>query len=296
MSQSLSVAPSLLRSVLPDDWTRSIVVATDGRASADAALLAAGRLAGRQSIDVVSVVPAEDALDGTALTHVPSEALTEQREIVAEQVARIFGASHTSRVTLRSGPPAAVIASFAQVHAASLLVAGIGSANVLERLRGDETTLRLARMTRTPLFAVAPGRAVPPCKLVVATDFGRSCMSAARLATAIAGDDAEVLLVHVSATWEPKAPYGALKRLADKLQTGFRGFVRPVELEGDPATELLAFAAMSRADVIAVGAHGRRSSSDCATGSVATRVVRCATCSVLLAPAEGSSERPEDAV
>ena len=294
MSLSLSVAPAMSRPVLPDDWTRAIVVATDGRASADAALLAAGRLAGRESVDVVSVVRTDDALDGRALTHASSEALTEQREIVAAQVARIFGASHPSRVTLRSGHPPAVIASFAEVHGASLLVAGIGKANVLERLRGDETTLRLARMTRIPLFAVASGRAVPPRTLVVATDFGRSSMKIARLATVIAGDDAEVLLVHVSAPWLPSAPHGALKRLADNLQTGFRGFVRPIELGGDPATELLAFAAMSHADVIAIGAHGRHASSGNAIGAVATRVVRCSTCSVLLAPTDES--RLEDAV
>jgi nucleotide-binding universal stress UspA family protein len=296
MSLSLNVAPAMSRPVMPDDWTRAIVVATNGRASADVALLAASRLAGRESIDVVSVVPTEDALDGRALTRVSPEALTEQRDIVVAQVARIFDASQTSRVTLRSGHPPAVIASFAEVHGASLLVAGIGKANVLERLRGDETTLRLARMTRIPLFAVASGRAVPPRTLVVATDFEPSSMKTARLATAIAGDDAEVFLVHVSAPWQPSAPYGALKRFADNLQTGFRGFVRPIELGGDPATELLAFAALCRADVIAIGAHGRQSASADAIGSVATRVVRCSTCSVLLAPAEGSHARLEDAV
>ena len=296
MSLSLSVAPAMSHPVLPEDWTRAIVVATDGGASADAAVLAAGRLAGPESVDVVSVVATDDALDGRPLTRVRSEALREQREIVAAQVARIFGASHASRVTLRSGHPPAVIASFAQVHGASLLVAGIGNTNVLERLRGDETTLRLARMTRIPLFAVASGRTVPPRTLVVATDFERSSMKTARLATAIAGDDAEVLLVHVSAPWLPSAPHGALKRFAENLQTGFRGFVRPIELAGDPATELLAFAAVSRADVVAIGAHGRHSPSGGAIGSVATRVVRCATCSVLLSPSDGSNARLEGAL
>jgi hypothetical protein len=52
MSLSLSVAPAMSRPVLPDDWTRAIVVATDGRAFADAALLAAGRLAGREAVAI----------------------------------------------------------------------------------------------------------------------------------------------------------------------------------------------------------------------------------------------------
>jgi len=55
-------------------------------------------------------------------------------------------------------------------------------------------------------------------------------------------------------------------------------------LQGDPATELLAFAASINADLIATGSHGRGFVGRMLIGSVATRIVRCSTCSVLTVP------------
>jgi len=203
---------------------------------------------------------------------------------VEEQLDRLFGPDVDALLELRTGYPPAVLASYAQVHGVSLLVVGIGRPSVLDRLRGDESTLRLARMTRTPLYAVAPGCAVLPRQIVVATDFSAASMSAAQLALAVSAHDADVWVVHVVAPSRSIVPHGALRRFTEALQTGFCGHVRAVELSGDPATEVLSFANAHRADAIALGAVGERGFPHGAIGSVATRVVRCSSCSLLLAP------------
>jgi hypothetical protein len=55
-------------------------------------------------------------------------------------------------------------------------------------------------------------------------------------------------------------------------------------LQGDPATELLAFATSVNADLIATGSHGHGFVARMLIGSVTTRIVRCSTCSVLTVP------------
>lgn len=63
--------------------------------------------------------------------------------------------------------------------------------------------------------------------------------------------------------------------------------IPPVALEGDAATELLAFANASNADAIAIGTHGDAAAPygvSGTLGTVATRVVRCSTSSLIIAP------------
>ncbi|MBX9623302.1 MAG: universal stress protein [Gemmataceae bacterium] len=59
----------------------------------------------------------------------------------------------------------------------------------------------------------------------------------------------------------------------------------PVEhalLEGDPAAEIARYAAQAGVDVIVIGTHGRTGVDRLMMGSVAERVMREATCSVLV--------------
>jgi nucleotide-binding universal stress UspA family protein len=55
-------------------------------------------------------------------------------------------------------------------------------------------------------------------------------------------------------------------------------------LEGDQARAILNFAAEQDADLIACGTHGRSMLERLLVGSVSTRILRSAPCSVLVAP------------
>lgn len=263
------------------------MVAVDGREPSDAAIAAARSLAGSSTLRVVSVLASGTSKDrpdaASSSAPIPEAVLA----AVGKQLQRVLGTHHNAWIELRSGYPPAVLASFAELQAVPLLVAGIGRASVLDRLAGDESILRLARMIRTPLFAVAPGCAVPPGRIVIATDFSATSVRAGRLARALAAPDAELLLVHVTTPAGRVTPDSALRRQADALQTGFCGRVKAIELEGDAATELLALANSRRADAIAIGTHGEAPlmlSGRPPLGAVATRVVRCASCSLIILP------------
>jgi hypothetical protein len=60
---------------------------------------------------------------------------------------------------------------------------------------------------------------------------------------------------------------------------------------GDPATELLAFANSVGADLIATGSHGHGFVARMLVGSVATKIIRYSTCSVLAVPAPAAMVR-----
>jgi hypothetical protein len=62
-------------------------------------------------------------------------------------------------------------------------------------------------------------------------------------------------------------------------------------LDGEPAHELMAFAAEFKADLVAAGAHGRSVLGRLVLGSVSSKLVRTAHCWVLVAPPrQGVSE------
>jgi nucleotide-binding universal stress UspA family protein len=277
-----SFAPARVDS--PEDWRTNLVVATDGRTPSDNALTAAHTLAGPQTFGVVSVLAegaSKDRVSGWI--HAPDSPRA-HHDMVDAQVRRVLGDSADVWIEVRRGYPPAVLAEFAESHAVSLLVAGIGRADVLDRLLGDESTLRLARMTQTPLYAVAPNCATPPQRIVVGIDFSTTSVRAARLAMALAAPGADVLLAHVCTPAGKIAPDGSLRRHAEQLQEGFCGRVTPIDLRGDAASELLGLAKSRGADALAIGSHGHGSVLRCALGPVATRVVRCAPCSVILVP------------
>ena len=58
-------------------------------------------------------------------------------------------------------------------------------------------------------------------------------------------------------------------------------------VSGGPAHEIVAFVAKSKVDLIVMGTHGRKGLSHVLLGSVAERVVRTATCPVLIVPLAG---------
>jgi nucleotide-binding universal stress UspA family protein len=63
--------------------------------------------------------------------------------------------------------------------------------------------------------------------------------------------------------------------------------------EGDAATEILAAASASKADLIVMGTHGRTGIARLVLGSVARNVLQHATCSVLIVREEPTETAPQ---
>ena len=146
------------------------------------------------------------------------------------------------------------------------------------------------------MFAVASGTSQLPTRIVVAVDFSETSLRAARLALEVAAPRATLYLTHVgprdsmrrdrngSGTIYKDEVRVALAKMRKQLRVPRGTSVQSVMLHGDPATELLAFASTVGANVIATGSHGHGFITRMIVGSVTTRILRCATCSVLCVP------------
>ncbi len=291
-------------SALPELGVRAshsspVIIATDGRGQSDSAL-AVGRLFAHDpdAIRVVTVVKPMPTIPDAPSAVTPdllAELRAGARRDALAQMARTWDGDE-GELEVRDGDPATVVARLAHSMGATMIVCGLGRHRISDRVFGDETALRLIRMADVPVFAASSGLAHAPRRVVVACDFAETSLRAARLALEVAASGATIYLVHVvprdAALYEWKnwgATYKhdageALRKTREQLRPPRDMTVQNVLLQGDPATELLAFATSVNADLIATGSHGYGYVRRMLVGSVTTRIVRCSTCSVLTVP------------
>jgi len=277
-----------------------VIIATDGHDQSSSAMVVGRLLApGTEALRLVTVLKRMPAVNPeVSLPLSPdmeASRRAEQKRTVKQQAGRVWGDDSTE-VELCEGDPAATIAQLAHETNATMIVSGLGRHRVVDRLFGDETALRLIRVSSVPVFAVASGLSHAPTRIVVAADFSETSLRAARLALEVAGPNATVYLAHVGPRdamlheWNGwgmsyKDDAGdALQKMRAQLHIPPGMVVQRVLLQGDPATELLAFAASVNADLIATGSHGHGFVARMLVGSVTTRILRCSTCSVLCVP------------
>ncbi|MDE3128334.1 MAG: universal stress protein [Gemmatimonadota bacterium] len=282
-----------------------VLLASDGSPAMDATIGIAQRLAERDAATVRVVTAVEPLPMVTPEGNLPlvpeieasrHEALERH---VREQLVRCApGASAQWTVQQIDGRPDATIARVAQEIRADLIVLGLGEHGMIDRWFGGETALRVLRLVRTPVLAVAPAAAGLPRRVVAATDF--SATSERALAAALAFLDAGVKLelVHVVPrdismgvwpAWDDAYENAVRASFADlrsrvALPAGVD--VDEVILYGDPANELLNHAERTRADVIVTGTHGHGAITAAMLGRVSTKLIRGARCSVFAVPPE----------
>lgn len=290
-----AVLPKAQRHERPSELSPGILAATDGREQSDAALRAARRLVAGGPLGVLTVLAPHAIRDASEFGE-SAELLDviARQTLVEAQLHRVLEDGVETWIEVRSGYPPAELAASAAAHRA-LLVVGIGRPRVMDRLRGDESALRLVREARSPVLAIAPSSEVPPRRLLLALDFSETSLAAARLALGMAVRRADVIVAHVASrsgeiAWGSRSvgyqgdPSSAIDNAVGQLSRQFDIRARSVVAYGDVAGELLEIAARERPDLMSVGAHGLGPSSRTAIGAVTTRIIRCANCSVLVAP------------
>jgi nucleotide-binding universal stress UspA family protein len=297
-------SPALLDDPREELAQPRILAATDGTEGADAALRLARLLAERDGalVELLTVFDPPVAVDLTpgGATYPDTTGLRLRGALwtdIQKQRRRIAPSAARWPVTFKVGQPAHEIARLAADKQHELIVVGLGAHGAMERCLGRETALRLMRSTRVPVLAVAPSASVLPRCALIATDFSRSSLRAARAALALLGETGTLYLAHVTprsavpfaeqAPWE--LPYAqSVRHLFQVLRRELRPpkgvTVTPISLLGDPAAAVLAFAATQGVDLIAAGSHGYGTIARTFLGSVSTRLVRGAECSVLVAP------------
>jgi nucleotide-binding universal stress UspA family protein len=284
-----------------------LILATDQSPQVAGALRYANELAAARGlrVEVVSVVEpipifGASAAELAAYTRAELEQVSGQslhRRITAT-LAEFDPQAARWPVVVEVGTPAPTIVQRAQARGASLIVLGLGRHALADRWLGSETALRVMRLSHVPVLAVPADAEPPPKRVVVATDFTELSLAAARNAIRLTATDADVHLAHVivqpSDSLLVRGPVW-LREQEDRVveQLGALGAqlrregVANVEthvLDGDPAGEVLHLARRLGADLIAAGSHGTGFFGRILMGSVSTRLVRQATCAVLVAP------------
>lgn len=193
-----------------------------------------------------------------------------------------------------TGSPSALIAMLARNVDAALIVMGIGGHGVFDRIFGDEMVLQVLRMTTVPVLAVAEDFTGLPDCVLVAMDFSSSAKRALELTTPLVRAGGRITVANVVT---PNAVSDASRAAASAAVSGHLvaqmatklgvapGVVRAhTVVRGDAARELLRLAAEMHADLIVTGSHGHNFLSRLLVGSVSTKLLRKAGCSILIAP------------
>lgn len=295
--------PSPARTPVP------LIVATVGGGDAAGVLAAARLLAERfdAAPHVVAVnEPLQAYLPGIPMESVPPDLYTEQRRRLLEDVTRAVAAAGVPAwsVEVLEGPPARTIAHVASERKARCIVIGIGRHAPMDRLLGDETALHVVRLADRPVLAVTPDFAALPRHAAVAVDFSPASVRAAEEALALLAEGGRLSLVHVRPPADvllrragetlSRLHDRRLEELWERLAAGLAAppsvTIEPVVLAGDPADELLGFAARERADLVATGSSGLGFLDRLVMGSVATQIVRRAPVPVLAVPRPSAAD------
>jgi nucleotide-binding universal stress UspA family protein len=279
-----------------------VIVATDGDPDANGAIRVAQLLSARDGTPVHAIAVLEPPLAYLlTLEHLPEEAQAARigalRKRVERQLQRVDVSEDNWDIRIVVGRPADAIADLSIQTQAGLVLVGIGSQGALGRVWRGDTAMRAVYRTRRPVMAVhRDARALPRCA-IVGIDFGPASIAAAQAAFRTMARRGIVHLVHVQPLFTLLAEgnsainpaYG--QELADQFDAVIQAMTAPPDIRvlheiasGDPARCLLEIAGREGADLIAVGTHGYGRLQAAVLGSVASRVMRGAKCSVLIAP------------
>ena len=284
---------------------RSIVIATDGTSQSDGAVRVGRALAQRDglSADLLSVVEPMPVFPNEAMVMPDVQQLNIlAREGRAETLLRQRDRTHPGirdwPFDIETGPRVETIAARAERADAALILLGIGAHGVGARLMQRETAVRVMRAARCPVLALPSDAWGVPHSAVVAVDFTESSDHAALAALSLLGNRGTLYLAHVMPRvvipqGDPRpfdqvtgvdSTLAGLQALERRLAPPPGVRVEHVMLRGEPAHELVAFAAQRTVDLIAAGAHGKSALERLVLGSVSTSLVRTAPCWVLVAP------------
>ena len=294
------VAPAVPDPIARHSFAK-ILVATDAAPSSDAALVQGWVLAERHQarLEVLTVYnpSAYDAelaplADLSAIEHTLYHDAVRAR--LQRQMDRTGVRVPRESTLIRVGDPAETIVRVACAADAGLIVLGLRSHTVLDRVLGRETALRVVRSSDVPVLTVTNGQRWLPRSVVAAVDFEESSAEAAQAAIDAVGLGQTVVLAHVVARHDvpfagPESDELRIAAIRASFDELLRRLVVPprvrletVVLRGEAGHELLTLARRERAELIVAGSHGRSAVGRLVMGSVATHLLRQAQCSVFV--------------
>jgi len=287
-----------------------LVLATDGTSGCMGAVHMARAVAEYQRCRIVAVSVLEPLLIGGAVPIDPmimrhdgfdEERAALLRQRVEEQLCDAAIDPAAVEVQVEFGQPAREVVRVATERGAGLIVVGLGRHTAGDRWLGSETALRVVQHSHIPVLAADARATGLPRRALIAVDFSAFSRDAARAAVDLLPPNGEAHFAHVAwsapgtpepsgqGAWIETYRVGARTRLDDLRSTLVGGSLRTtsIVLDGETSRALLKYASMSGAELIATGSHGYGFLGRLMMGSVSTRLLRQAPCSVLVAPPRG---------
>jgi nucleotide-binding universal stress UspA family protein len=291
-----------------------ILFATDGSDAAESAEQCLNRLPlpPGSAIDVLTVIGAwpvpAPVLGEPAMLQYETVLRAEQEsaeKTLDEAATRLKREGIEVERHLRRGEPAFQILHAAEELDPDLLVVGSHGRTGLEAFLLGSVARNVAKHARCPVLVARAPRAALGQAVLAVDDSEHAAHAAGFVARFPLPSAAAITVVHVLRPYDPfpglfPTDYPEFQRDVEEVRRHHReaaealvesrrsqveaaghaalGLVR----EGDPAAEVLALAAELKADLVAAGARGASLIEGLLVGSVADRLLKQATCSVLL--------------
>lgn len=280
-----------------------ILVATDGSAAGEAAFRAAVLIAAKSSVGVrvmVVVEPLPVLVPEPSLTMEPLVASPEMLNVVRDRViSQLSGLAPKGlewRVEVEYGRPSDEIARKARDCKTQLVVIGLVHHRIVDRILDGDTALEVVRQSPAPVLLASADWKTVPKRAVFAADFSPQSIEAARAGLRLLDEESTVFLAHVrprvtvfdeTGMWEEEYETVAAKELqkfAAALNAPAGIHVEQVILSGNPAAAMLSLAEKENVDLIVCATRGAGLVQRLLLGSVATRLMRHSTRSLLVVP------------
>ena len=274
----------------------------DGTASP---LAVARWLAHREDRELHLVSVIEDGLDAmTIAAGLPVVSYGQREDELEDIAARLRsaieqpGAPRTrNRVDVFRGQSAHTIVEIARERNARLIVIGTGHHERLERIVYGERAMQIVQAADRPVMVVPRGAAAGPlARIVVAVDFSRAALRAARAAIPMLQPGGELVLLHARASERRQPGEGPMALDATSCDGMFASFIRLLDLAphtrvrtqvvwGPAVDVIVSFATAVGAGAVACGRlHSHTLAERVSPGSVSAGLLRHVRCPILIAP------------
>jgi nucleotide-binding universal stress UspA family protein len=288
---------------------RSIVVATDLHQRCDAVLHSAASVAVRHGAELHVVHAVQfSGIPYSAMSASPhyQQQTEEARRAVDEQITRVLrsdGRVASTKVRVEN-PPRVILERAAEVNA-DLIVMGPARPRAFRGAILGNTADHILSSSRRPVLVLRDTSELKPTTIVVPFDLGDPARGALDSALEWAGSSvragsaaAEVVVLYVVpqkyAGMEPPFDHVVvMPQLQLEVEDAQQRVMPPEEVTvrielrwGDtPAEGIVGYAEVAEPDLLVLGTHGYGAIGRALIGSVSSRVVRAATCPMLLIPA-----------
>ncbi len=281
-----------------------IVLATKPFDATESPLAIARWLAHREDRELHVVSVYEDEVDALAIAAgappLPQNYYEEERVAVAErmreELERTDAMNVTSRVDVVSGPSARVIVDTARERDARIIVIGTGRHDPMGRFLYGERAMQIVRLADRPVLIVPRDATAGTIKrAVVAVDFSRASLRAARAVLPMLSFEAELTLLHVrpAKAVTGNARSSAINARCDEMFARFIGLLPlPPGLKvstrivwGDTVESIDLYARSVAADIVVCGRVQTHTIAErVLVGSISAGLLRRVHCPILIAP------------